>query len=376
MIKKIIFHWVSSLCIVYGLVSCASIPNSESGNSFKIRYLDEYVIYNDSIFEGSKIGGLSGIEYHKEQHTYYIVCDDAKNPRFYKASISLEKNKFNKITLDRLIKLKDPNNQFLHKNVADLEAIRTFEKDKFIFTSEGSIKRDYNPAIFITNGAGNYQSKFRLPPYFLTDSTSKNIPRHNGVFEGLVNNINNKGYWAAMELPLKLDGEEPTFDNSGAPIRITHFNVDTNQADFQFTYPLDKLAKDPNEKFGVNGVTALLQLTKNQFLIVERGYAAGYGTQGNTVRIYLTNIQDATNTLDFESLKDKKYQSATKQLLFDFESIRNQLTDQIVDNIEGITFGPILANGNQSLLLISDNNFNPISEQINQLILLELIKTL
>ncbi|WP_298315529.1 esterase-like activity of phytase family protein [uncultured Aquimarina sp.] len=374
MIKKISFHCASTLFIVYGLVSCASIPNSKSGNSFEIRYLDEYVIYNDSIFEGSKIGGLSGIEYNKEKNTYYVVCDDAKNPRFYKVSITLENNKFNKVAVDQLIKIKDKHNQFLDKNVADLEAIRTFGRDKFIFASEGSIKHTYNPAIFITDAAGNYQKQIQLPSYFLTDSTSVNKPRHNGIFEGLVNDITSKGYWAAMELPLELDGEEPAIDNSGAPVRITHFNINTNQADFQFTYPLDKLSKDPKGKFGVNGVTALQQLTKNQFLIVERGYAAGYGTQGNTVRIYLTNTKDVTNTLDFESLKDKKYQSATKQLLFDFESIRNQLTDQIIDNIEGITFGPILANGNQSLLLISDNNFNPITEQINQLILLELIK--
>ncbi|AXT50094.1 esterase-like activity of phytase family protein [Aquimarina sp. BL5] len=367
---KFVFVVIIALSLIQ---SCGRI-STKNENTINIQYLDEYVIYNDSIFEGSKIGGLSGIEYNKEKNTYYVVCDDAKNPRFYKASITLENNKFNKVAVDQLIKIKDQHNQFLDKNVADLEAIRTFGKDKFIFASEGSIKHNYNPAIFITDAAGNYRKKFQLPSYFLTDSTSVNKPRHNGIFEGLVNDITSKGYWAAMELPLELDGEEPTIDNSGTPVRITHFNINTNQADFQFTYPLDKLSKDPKGKFGVNGVTALQQLTKNQFLIVERGYAAGYGTQGNTVRIYLTNTKDVTNTLDFESLKDKKYQSATKQLLFDFESIRNQLTDQIIDNIEGITFGPILANGNQSLLLISDNNFNPITEQINQLILLELFK--
>ncbi|WP_299251633.1 esterase-like activity of phytase family protein [uncultured Aquimarina sp.] len=356
------------------MVSCGSTINLPKKSTIQINYLDEYIIYNDSIFEGSKIGGLSGIEYHKEQDAYYVVCDDAKNPRFYKTSISLENDKFSAVTVDQLIKIKDQHHQFLNKNIADLEAIRTFGINKFIFTSEGSIKHNYNPAIFITDATGNYETKFQLPSYFLTDSNSVNKPRHNGVFEGLVKDIRNNGYWAAMELPLELDGQEPTVDNSGAPVRITHFNINTNQADFQFTYPLDKLAKDPKEKFGVNGITALQQLTENQFLIVERGYAAGYGTQGNTVRIYLTNTQDVTNTVDFESLKSKEYQSATKQLLFDFESIRSQLTNHIVDNIEGITFGPILANGNQSLLLISDNNFNPISEQINQLILLELIK--
>jgi hypothetical protein len=30
-----------------------------------------------------------------------------------------------------------------------------------------------------------------------------------------------------------------------------------------------------------------------------------------------------------------------------------------VDNIEGISWGPKLANGHRSLILVSDNNFNP-----------------
>jgi hypothetical protein len=29
-----------------------------------------------------------------------------------------------------------------------------------------------------------------------------------------------------------------------------------------------------------------------------------------------------------------------------------------IDNIEGVTFGPKLANGKQSLLFVSDNNFS------------------
>ncbi|SEM12660.1 Uncharacterized conserved protein [Aquimarina amphilecti] len=373
--KYIILRSIFAILIIETLVSCASISNNTISSSFKIKYLDEYVIYNDSIFEESKIGGLSGIEYQEEQNMYYLVCDDAKNPRFYKAKISFEKNKFNKIVIDQLIKIKDPNSQFLHSNIADLEDIRMYNENEFIFSSEGSIKNNYDPAIFITDAMGNYKNKLLLPSYFLTNTDSKNKPRHNGVFEGLVNDIDNKGYWAAMELPLKLDGEEPSFDRPGAPVRITHFNTKIKTADFQFTYPLDKLAKDPKGKFGVNGITGILQLNKSQFLVIERGYSAGYRTQGNTVRIYLADIKEATNTLKFEFLQNKKYQLATKKLLFDFETVRDQLTDQIVDNIEGITFGPILANGNQSLLLISDNNFNPISEQINQLILLELLKT-
>ena len=33
-----------------------------------------------------------------------------------------------------------------------------------------------------------------------------------------------------------------------------------------------------------------------------------------------------------------------------------------IDNIEGITFGPILPDGKRSLLFVADNNFNPLEK--------------
>jgi len=375
MIKKNILGYSLYIFMLIATIACSSLSPEATQQSFHITYLDEYVLYNDSIFNDSRIGGLSGIDYHQKQNAFYIVCDDAKKPRFYKVSITLKNNKFDTVIFDQLVKIKDQNDQLLNTSVLDLEAIRSFSNDQLIFTSEGSIKHNYNPSIFVTDSIGNYLQHFKLPSHFLVDSTSKNIPRHNGVFEGLTRNISNTGYWAAMELPLQSDGDEPTIRSSGAPVRITHFDTSSKQADYQFTYILDPLTKDPKGKFGVNGITGLLQLTKDQFLIIERGYAAGFGTQGNTVRIYVCHISNVTNTLNIDSLADHKIKSASKQLLFDFESVRNQLTDRIIDNIEGVTLGPILDNGNLSLILIADNNFNPSSEQINQFILLELTKT-
>lgn len=368
--KNNIFISIISLCI-----SCKSISQTIHENSFKINYLDEFVFYNDSIFKDTKIGGLSGIEYNKQNDTYYLICDDPKTPRFYTASISIEKRKFVSATIDQVTKIKDEENQFFYTNITDLEAIRIFNHNQLIFASEGSIKHNYNPSIFITDKKGNFIDNFKLPSYFLVNSDSQNKPRHNGVFEGLANDIDDTGYWVATELPLILDGEEPTLKNSGAAVRITHFDTTTKKADSQFTYLLDPLSKDPKGKFGINGITDLIQVKNHEFLIVERGYSSGYGTQGNTVRIYIANNEVATDTLQYDSIKNRKITTVKKTLLFDFETIRNRLTASIVDNIEGITLGPSLPNGNQSLILIADNNFNPATIQINQLILLELIKT-
>ena len=73
-----------------------------------------------------------------------------------------------------------------------------------------------------------------------------------------------------------------------------------------------------------------------------------------------------------ESLKKASFSPARKRLVFDFKSVKDQLTDKIIDNIEGMCFGPKLENGKQSLLLISDNNFNSFGRQLTQLILMEI----
>jgi len=45
----------------------------------------------------------------------------------------------------------------------------------------------------------------------------------------------------------------------------------------------------------------------------------------------------------------------TKRLVLDFETLKTQLGG--IANLEGITFGPRLANGKRSLVVIADDNF-------------------
>ena len=59
-------------------------------------------------------------------------------------------------------------------------------------------------------------------------------------------------------------------------------------------------------------------------------------------------------------------------MVFSFDTVKNKLTEGIIDNIEGITLGPILENGNQSIILISDDNFQLFGKQLNQFLLLEI----
>jgi hypothetical protein len=64
------------------------------------------------------------------------------------------------------------------------------------------------------------------------------------------------------------------------------------------------------------------------------------------------------------SLQNQEFTPATKKLILNMDDL-----GVFIDNIEGITFGPKLANGKQSLLFVSDNNFS--EKQITQVLLFE-----
>jgi len=350
------------------ITSCGTSKKLTSKN-IELRYLDDYILPSDLSIDGTKVGGLSGIEYYN--NNYYLVCDHPGNPRIYKSEIILIQNLIDTILISEVIKL-NRTSGFLKDNTLDLEAIRIDNgSGNFVLTSEGSINANQKPSVFYADSKGDFVKNFSLPEYF----TSKGIqqPRNNGVFEGLTTDFNNEGFWVGMELPLTKDGSKPKLFPTRSPIRITHYNKESGKADDQFVISLENISKIPWMYFAVNGLTELIQYAPHQFLVIERAFSAGHGSYGNTVRIFNVNAENASNTLGFKNLRKEKYTKATKELVFDFKSVKDKLTDGIIDNVEGMTFGPDLPNGNKTLILISDNNFNSMGKQLNQVILMEVI---
>lgn len=81
----------------------------------------------------------------------------------------------------------------------------------------------------------------------------------------------------------------------------------------------------------------------------------------------MADLTGASNILNVPGLTDSTtYKPASKSLLFNLDSL-----GRFVDNLEGITFGPILPNGNRSLILIADNNFQILEK--SQVFLFEML---
>jgi hypothetical protein len=332
--------------------------------------VSEYVLNDTTFFENSSVGGLSGIDYSKG--SYYFVVDDANNPRFLKAKIAIDQRKITGVHFEKVVFLNDTTSNFYKENTLDLETIFVDEeKQQINFSSEGSIRNGKKPTIFTTDFSGHFISEYQVPKNLL----NLELIKHNGAFEGSSKSIDAKGFWTVMEAPLKNDGVEPTFIKTQSPVRITYFNGETKKATQQFAYQLEPITKAAKGDVNLNGVTAILEYAANKFFIIERTYQNGYGLHGNTIRIFAAEITaETTNILAIDALNNSKFIPLKKRLIIDFEQIKNRLTNGVIDNVEGITLGPILENGNPSLVLVSDDNFQMYGKQLNQFILLEIVK--
>jgi hypothetical protein len=352
------------------LVLIAAVLFLSCGNQKQVElyFLDEYVLSDSIRFKNTLIGGLSGLDYANNQ--YYFVVDDARNPRVLLGDITISNYEIKSIGFKNIIFLNDTATNFYSENALDLESVFFDEQTNEInLVSEGAIRKNKLPSVFKIDENGAFLESFPLPK----NLSDLKVIKHNAAFEGSSKSIDHKGFWTAFEAPLKDDGAEPTFTKTSSPIRITYFDKKSKKATKQYAYQLEHITKPSKGDINLNGVTAILEYKKNHFFVIERTYQNGYGSYGNIIRIFEAAIDEkTTNILEIDALKTTKFRPLKKRLIFNFEDVKENLTSGIIDNIEGLTLGPKLPNGNQSLVLVADDNFQSFGKQLNQFILLEL----
>lgn len=354
------------ICLLF--TSCAT-TRKITAEQVHLEFIDEHVIPADFKIDNIPVGGLSGIDYYNGY--FYIIVDTPKDARYYKTSIPFSDKGIDTIIFNETIFI-DKSNPFFSTYTLDPESIRVINNQQdVLITSEGSIKNGKAPSAFMVNKKGKLIDSLQIPNYFSAQGKQK--PRHNGVFEGATVAADQQGYWVATELPLTKDGAKPKLWSTKSYVRFTYYDKITKAATKQFAYRLDGISKIPWLYFAVNGVTEIIEYSDNKFLVLERAFSAGHGSHSNTVKLFEVDATNATNTLEIKKLRGADFIPAEKKLLFDFKSIAPQLTDNIIDNIEGMCLGPVLPNGKQTLWLISDNNFNSFGKQLTQVFLFAIV---
>ncbi len=364
------------------LLSCSNLKQTvENKPTPSLKLVSSIEIPFDKTFQNTKVGGLSGIDYDAKNDLYYLICDDRSmfnDSRFYTAKIRLLENKVEGIDFQSVSTLKNETGtaygdwNTTPTTSADPEDIRFNPKtNTLIWSSEGArvITADkevlQNPSLNFMDLKGDFLGNVTLPENLKMQKLEKG-PRNNGTLEGITFDFKYKNIYTNIEEPLFEDGDQANTSKGGL-IRLYQFDAKTKENIAQFGYQLEPIAREPNPKgaFGVNGISAIQYYGKNQLLVVERSYSTG--TQACTIKVFLCDLKKASNVKNHLSLQNQKLELASKKLILNMDDL-----GIFIDNIEGLTFGPKLTNGNPSIIFVSDNNFS--DKQKTQILVFELVK--
>jgi hypothetical protein len=345
-----------------------------------LHFLGATTIPNDEKAGGALVGGLSGLDYDRKSGFWAFVSDDRSEhaaARFYQGVIDLTKSAPEVTLFDMTTFGQEDGSMFPDAKtggeVVDPESIRFDPKGMDLWwTSEGDRKLGLSPFVRKTQGNGVYRGSFPLPPIFTVHQDQELGPRDNKTLEGLSFTPDGDALWLSMESALYQDGPVPTVE-AGAVARFTKFDRDGKVLG-QYAYPLDPIPAKSAGPGSDNGVSEILALDDNRLLVIERsGVNEGGPLWTLHIRVYEADVADASDISAVESLVGAEFRALNKRLILNLDSLPELGSPQLprIDNIEGVSFGPDLPNGHRSLLLVSDNNFNPL--QITQFLAFEVL---
>ena len=375
------FFFISAALFLHSCTTTKKVTQANA-NISSLYYLGSYVIPFNLKYKNTTVGGLSGIEYDSKSDLYYMISDDRSDKnaaRFYTAKIFISQKGIDSLAFTGVNNMLQADGQTYPNNLQDRfttpdpEAIRYNPTNKYlVWSSEGEriVKPGDTvltyPSVIMIRPDGKYIDSFALPEIMKMHATEKG-PRRNGVFEGMSFADNYKTLYVNVEEPLYEDGPRADVVENKAFIRIIKFDAEQKKSIAQYAYKLEPVAfaaKSENE-FKINGVPDILSLGNNKLLVIERSFSTG--RLPCTIRIFTADLNDATD-VSFLTLKDNpSFTPAKKTLLLNMDDL-----GIYTDNIEGVTFGPLLPNGHKTLVFIADNNFTFVEKA--QVLLFEVIE--
>jgi hypothetical protein len=310
--------------------------------------------------DGTRLGGLSGLDYDAAADRWLAVSDDKSEhgpARAYALRIDYDQSGVSAAAATEVISLRRPDGSTYPSEAApDFEALRIDPCDGSLwYASEGNGERGLPPFVRQADRTGGYLSELPHLRMLAFVPGQKTGLRHNLAFEGLAFAPDGNSLWLAVEGPLWQDGPVPAI-SAGALTRLTRLARDGTML-AQYAYPLDPVPLAPAAgKQADNGISEILALADNRLLVLERsGRQDESGAWRFTARLYVADFTDATDVGTMPALAGLAIVPMTKRVLLDFAT----MSLPPVDNLEGLAWGRRLANGHETLVLISDDNFSP-----------------
>jgi len=342
-----------------------------------LRLVGATSIPTGTLFEGVEFGGISGLD-RAADGTYWAISDDRGGergtPRFYNLAIDHDASGAVSVRIRKQVLMQREDGTAFPANArtVDPEAVRVAPNGDLYWSSEGNWSATagamYQPFLRQMTTDGRFVREFAVPSAYRYVDNATTGGRSNKLFEALAVTPDGTVY-VANEDALIQDGPLTTVQ-AGSVVRVTAMDPATGKPKGQYAYALPAIPVDAaaGAPFGPdNGLSEMLAVGNRQFIAVERAFASGIG---NTIRLVLTGITDSTTDVSaIDKLVGATYQPMTRRVLLDMPITWQGIK---LDNIEGLSWGRTLANGNRTLVLVADNNFTATT-QATQVIVLEVV---
>ena len=359
-----------------------------SAHAQTLHYIGQQIVPTGASFRGLPVGGLSSIDYVPATGRYLAISDDRSDrgpARFYELALDL--SKFNRsatpgdagVSWVNMTTMLDLDGQPFGRNKVDPESLRLDSRRNLIYWSNEGQRSSagfQNPTVRRMTLDGKPAGEFPVPAYYMPSGSAGGLAAgdmgvyNNLAFESIAITPDGKTLWTMSENGLAQDSL-PTAVGRGSRARMLSFDLDSGKAAAEYVYEVGPLPFPPARAgdFATNGVPDMLALSSHEFIVIERAYAVGAITPGiaaltqqptsNTIRLYRVDTRGATDVSGWTSIKGRDVVPVKRTLLLDLSSLKNDDGSVLaVDNIEGLTFGPLFE-GKRTLILASDNNFNP-----------------
>ncbi len=333
------------------------------------RFLGEHVIPRYLEFQGTTVGGLSGIDRDPRTGRWVMISDDRSErqpARFYTADIDVDGKGVHGVRFTGTRPFLRPDGAVYPPSLAgdgttvDPEDIRVDPwTGTYWWSQEGNRPKALptptdaliQPSIQRAARNGAYAGALPIPAgYAITPQESG--PRRNLVLEAITFTAGGALLTSAVESPLIQDGPVPT-PESGALSRVT-VQTRTGGVLSQYAYPQEPLfaTANPVGSFADSGIPEILAhpFDHTRYLVLERGYVTGFGYN---VKLFEMDTRGATDVKNTHSLAGRDITPTRKRLIVDFRD----LPLPKIDNFEAMAWGPMLPTGERTVLLVSDDNF-------------------
>lgn len=339
----------------------ASAP-ATTGPDAGMRLVDSVTVPAGQRFGGTTIGGLSGIDYDPDAGRYVVVSDDKGEyglARAYTLTMPLGPDGgLTQPQFTAMIPLGAPGGGTYPDGASDTESVRLTPDGGLLYGSEGyglpGQPGSREPFLRASGPDGAFRRDYPLPAAFEPQGDASGSQtsglRPNLGFEGLALSDDGATISAIGENALIQDGPAAAPDTP-SPSRLLRIDRATGAAEAEYVYETDPM-RTSGTVIGpsVAGVSAMTQADATTYLTVERSFAF---PKGFSVRIYRATTDGADDVAGKTAL-DGTENAMRKTELFDFAEAG------VSNNIEGITFGPKLPDGNRSLVLVADDNFGQV----------------